>query len=668
MSYINSLKRLSLLNNIVIFISVFFLNNISFAQFVEKEDFVRYLPYNQKYKPNYEAYAKRMHELFKNKIDPEFLEAFVEELVSQKKDLHDGNYIYWGWFEMETKLQKILNSIISNTKVPNRNMNVFIIKDPDINAFVFDNESIYVTIGLVANCTDEAMIAEILAHEIGHMEYDHVMQNYIHEKRSIRQAQNTAIVTSIFLGSGVATLLANGILAGHAKFSRENEKEADEFAYKTLIKLGYSPIPAENFYKLLIHEEAKQKQRMDYKKSSATFFNFDSHPASKERLEILKNKNSLLANKGTNNIFFSPEAFDSLLWTASTTFAFLLNNYDFKQPYRLGEIWKQHLYRPNDTLILSKLAQSIVELYLVRPDLQNQYFLSKYYFYPYDLSNQAYFGKYLLPEFRFNNLPKSVQNTLLTKKRPLTLNDIYNYTLQKTIELNCIDCFYYVSCATDSVKKINDFLNDRTYLLDTNSYYSRYFNYLRTQQIDTLKNSKKLVVIFESVSNEYNIDSMKYFNKVNREFEILKQKIATYYSSDSNTIVVFSNDLDDATNPLYHYITETYNHINPDDTYGRTKVTVNNSFLIKHPELYYLQREYKANRIVLIDMYEKTKNADSDWNKKTKYVFNTIYFEYISQSNKKFKQLAFSKHYNLDSQLSFVPKHLKKLEKFMKNL
>lgn len=114
-----------------------------------------------------------------------------------------------------------------------------------INAFALPGGKVFFTRGLLSRLTNEAQMAGVLGHEIGHVTALHVNQ---------RIAQAAALETGVsLLGTAAeatdSTLLQvlglGGQLGGGAyllKFGRDHESEADELGVRYMTKLGYDPM------------------------------------------------------------------------------------------------------------------------------------------------------------------------------------------------------------------------------------------------------------------------------------------------------------------------------------------------------------------------------------------------------------------------------------------
>ena len=78
--------------------------------------------------------------------------------------------------ETEVFFNTIINDI-KNVNNINRNIKFKIISSNDINAFVDQNNIVYLTSGLIENCDDYVAITSVLAHEIGYIEKNHIVKS-----------------------------------------------------------------------------------------------------------------------------------------------------------------------------------------------------------------------------------------------------------------------------------------------------------------------------------------------------------------------------------------------------------------------------------------------------------------------------------------------------------
>jgi beta-barrel assembly-enhancing protease len=165
----------------------------------------------------------------------------------------------------------------SDAKVP---FTIKVIDSDEVNAFALPGGFFYVNKGLLLAADNEAEVAGVMAHEIGHVAARHAMEN----QTKGMLANIGLIAGSIFLG-GLGGMLINegaqfGALLGFMKFSRSAESEADMLGVEYLWAAGYDP----NAMSTMFEKLAAQN-----KKKPGTFSKlFETHPQSVDRMEATR--------------------------------------------------------------------------------------------------------------------------------------------------------------------------------------------------------------------------------------------------------------------------------------------------------------------------------------------------------------------------------------------
>ncbi len=160
----------------------------------------------------------------------------------------------------------------SDTKIP---FTIKVIDSDEVNAFALPGGFFYVNKGLILVADNEAEVAGVMAHEIGHVAARHALENQT--KASL--LEYLAMGTSIFLGGIPGMIYQNtaglGLLGIFMKFSRSAEEEADKLGVQYMYAAGYDPSAMATMFEKL---EAKNK-----KKPGLISRAFASHPAPPER-------------------------------------------------------------------------------------------------------------------------------------------------------------------------------------------------------------------------------------------------------------------------------------------------------------------------------------------------------------------------------------------------
>ncbi|MUG91433.1 M48 family metalloprotease [Scytonema sp. UIC 10036] len=158
--------------------------------------------------------------------------------------------------------------LAANSTRPNIPYTFQVVQDDSINAFATAGGYVYVTTGLLRAADNEAQLAAVLAHEIGH----------IASRHSIEQMRQTAITRGLANAAGLdrSTAVQLGVeLALQRPRSRKDEYEADRRGIQTLARAGYDPRAMIAFL-----------QKLRNQPTPPTFLS--THPAPDDRIAALK--------------------------------------------------------------------------------------------------------------------------------------------------------------------------------------------------------------------------------------------------------------------------------------------------------------------------------------------------------------------------------------------
>ncbi|HEU4629442.1 MAG TPA: M48 family metallopeptidase [Gemmatimonadaceae bacterium] len=152
----------------------------------------------------------------------------------------------------------------------------YVVNDRELNAFAVPGGYIYVNRGIIEASDNLSQLAGVMGHEIGHVLERHSMEQMRDMERANAGVSILCIFTSVCesQAAGAAINLAGS--AVFAKFSREDEAEADAVGIRNVVRAGIDPrgIPA-MFRKLL---DARQSD------PSAVSAFFSTHPLEEDRI------------------------------------------------------------------------------------------------------------------------------------------------------------------------------------------------------------------------------------------------------------------------------------------------------------------------------------------------------------------------------------------------
>ncbi len=153
-----------------------------------------------------------------------------------------------------------------------------VLDDPrQINAFAAPGGFLYVYSGLLIAAEDEAELAGVLAHEIGHIVGRH-SANQLAAQFGIQLLSAIALGEEASQGATIITQIAAQL--GSARFSRDDEREADKYGVKYTIDAGYDPEGLLSFFAKLKKLEGGKRSDVDKLLSS--------HPATEERIRDIE--------------------------------------------------------------------------------------------------------------------------------------------------------------------------------------------------------------------------------------------------------------------------------------------------------------------------------------------------------------------------------------------
>jgi len=175
-------------------------------------------------------------------------------------------------------------------------------RDTAPNALALPGGTIVVTDGLVKLFrADERLLAAVIAHELGHVHHRHSL-------RHLLEGSASALIVGALVGdvSGVSTLTVNApILLSTLHYTRESEREADQYAFDLLRRDGRSP---KDFADAMRRFEAMElcvalraKYRDDALKQAGSSVDQRDEPAARERNAVACMDNPEKALEGRDN-------------------------------------------------------------------------------------------------------------------------------------------------------------------------------------------------------------------------------------------------------------------------------------------------------------------------------------------------------------------------------
>lgn len=166
-------------------------------------------------------------------------------------------------------IQTIGRRLAVRSDRPNLSYTFQVVNDDSINAFATMGGFVYVHTGLIRRASNEAELASVMAHEIGHIVARH----------SIKQMRNTALKQGLLSATGLDQRgwVQIGVqLVYDLPYSRQDELEADQLGLNNLKRAGYAPSAMVSFMNKLMQQGGSAPSLLS------------THPATSYRIQRLQ--------------------------------------------------------------------------------------------------------------------------------------------------------------------------------------------------------------------------------------------------------------------------------------------------------------------------------------------------------------------------------------------
>ena len=192
--------------------------------------------------------------------------------------------------ETEMFFRDLSRPLISAAGLEPSNVNVVMLNDPEINAFVATGQTVYIYSGLIMKADNANQLQGVIAHELGHVAGGHSIRSGEGEKAATSISILSLLLGAAAMAAGAGTAGFGIIAAGqqlaqsnYLSFSRAQESSADSAGASYLSKSGISGKGTLDFFKKLENQEFRLAiaQTDSYSRT---------HPLSSERIAALEQR------------------------------------------------------------------------------------------------------------------------------------------------------------------------------------------------------------------------------------------------------------------------------------------------------------------------------------------------------------------------------------------
>ena len=190
--------------------------------------------------------------------------------------------------EIETIIRVYATPLFQAAGLDPRAVNVYLVQDPSLNAFVMGGQNLFIHTGLLEGAKDPLEVIGVIAHETGHIAGGHIAQRI----GAAQDATTTMIVAQIL---GILGAIASGrgevagavvagagdiALKGLLSYTRSQEQAADQAGITYLHAAGLSPDGLLVFMGRLRGQEVLMASNQDPY--------LTTHPLTRERIAFLE--------------------------------------------------------------------------------------------------------------------------------------------------------------------------------------------------------------------------------------------------------------------------------------------------------------------------------------------------------------------------------------------
>ena len=169
-----------------------------------------------------------------------------------------------------------------NSERPEPPFTFVVLDSPAVNAIALPGGYVHVTRGLMALANDEAELAGVIAHEIGHVTARHAAERYSHDVVVGVGAAILGAATDSEAVADVAGLAAGAYVQG---YSRTQELDADLLGVRYLSRSGYDATAMSSFLETIVAEDRLTRRITGASGAGPLAGLFASHPRTADRLK-----------------------------------------------------------------------------------------------------------------------------------------------------------------------------------------------------------------------------------------------------------------------------------------------------------------------------------------------------------------------------------------------
>jgi len=182
--------------------------------------------------------------------------------------------------ELAAYVDSIGQFLARTSNAPDVGYTFTILNSPVINAFALPGGYVYVTRGLIGLAENEAELAGVIAHEIGHVAARHGAQRH---SKNVLTGIGLTILGIATESSALTNIASVGAQAMLSSYSREDEFEADQLGVGYLSRAGFDPDAMSTFLAKM-EGNTQLEAKIQGERYNGDIGFFASHPRTADRV------------------------------------------------------------------------------------------------------------------------------------------------------------------------------------------------------------------------------------------------------------------------------------------------------------------------------------------------------------------------------------------------
>ena len=284
---------------------------------------------------------------------------FADKMAYNVSGMIVDGWSYNDWKEMEDYINDVLKKILPDELKSDTAIHAYIKQDGVFNANMTPAGKFFVNIGVFSEVTDEAMLAGVLAHEVAHYYFKHLLKMYMDNE--------TGLFDPGWFSESRSTLIS--------EYSKEDEQQADEQAMIWYRKSGYSINCLKKDFEMLVRFDDIVSSRT-YDESKLKNY---THPTGLQRMTKFMEFYNIHKNEPGEKYLVSEDKFNKLKDEAKPEILkHLLNSFDYTDC--IEKAFKFHIFQPDNNIYVYYILEGIRRKCYLNSRLWSENFITSRYY------------------------------------------------------------------------------------------------------------------------------------------------------------------------------------------------------------------------------------------------------------------------------------------------